>query len=181
MIIVVSGTHASGKTSLIDAFASAHPGVEVWPDPIEALDEHPTDPGAGVFFQQLQVAAARLREPVTQPVIAERGPLDFLAYLEAAERLGRPIPSAEHLRRGAALCAEAMRYVGLLVLLPLDAGSPIAVPPDEDPELRQAMDEVLLELSDDTGLIGGAEVVELTGPLEARLAALRARADVRDM
>ncbi|UUW91486.1 AAA family ATPase [Nocardioides sp. WV_118_6] len=180
MLIVVSGTHASGKSSLIGDFSSAHPDVEVWPDPIEELGEYPTDPGAGVFFQQLQVAAARLLAPVDHSVIAERGPLDFLAYLEAADRLGRPVPSSDHLRRGAELCAAAMRHADLLVLLPLDPTSPIDVPPDEDPELREVMDEVLLELSDDTDLTGGTEVVELTGPPEVRLAALRARVDVRD-
>ncbi|AIY19272.1 AAA family ATPase [Pimelobacter simplex] len=172
MLIVVSGTHASGKTSLVDAFTSAHPGFEVLPDPVEELGEHPTDPGAGVFFQQLQVAAARLLGPLAAAVIAERGPLDFLAYLEAADQLGRPVPSADHLHRGTELCVAAMRRVDLLVLLPLDATSPIGVPPDEDPVLREVMNEVLLELADDADLTGGAEVVELTGDGDVRLAAL---------
>ena len=172
MRIVVSGTHASGKTSLIDAFVGVHSQFDSLPDPIEVLGEYPTDAGAGVFYQQLEVAAARLLGPLEPPVIVERGPLDFLAYLEALNQLGRQVPSRDHFRRGVDLCVEAMQRVGLMVLLPLDAGSPITVHPDEDPELRTVMDEVLIELSGDTDLTGGAEVAELTGTLEARLAAL---------
>jgi len=172
MIIVVSGTHASGKSTLIDAFAAAHPGVEVLPDPIEVLGEYPTDAGAGVFYQQLEVAAARLTGELSGSVIAERGPLDFLAYLEALDQLGRPVPSSEHFRRGAELCAEAMQYVDLIVLLGLEPSSPITVPEDEDPELREVMDQVLAELVDDTDLTGEAEVIELRGGLDARLAVL---------
>ncbi len=137
MIIVVSGTHGSGKTSLVDAFAAAYPEVTALPDPIEALDDYPIEPGAGTFFQQLQVAAARLNDAAGTSVIAERGPLDLLAYLEALDRLGRPTASPDHLRRGIELCSEAMQHVDLVVLLPLDARSPITVPPDEDPELRE--------------------------------------------
>jgi hypothetical protein len=48
MITVVSGTHASGKTSLIDAFVSAHPQADFLPDPVEMLGDYPTDPGADV-------------------------------------------------------------------------------------------------------------------------------------
>ncbi|RNL62943.1 hypothetical protein EFK50_14560 [Nocardioides marmoriginsengisoli] len=172
MIIVVSGTHASGKSSLIDAFASAHPDVEVLPDPIEVLGEYRTDAGAGVFYQQLEVAAARLTGNLVGPVIVERGPWDFLAYLEALDQLGRPVPSSDHLRRGAELCAEAAQHLDLLVLLRLDSGSPITVPEDEDPELREAMDQILVEIVDDADLTGGAEVVELSGDLEVRVAAL---------
>lgn len=172
MRIVVSGTHASGKTSLIDAFGPRHPEFEVLPDPIEVLGDHPTDAGAGVFFQQLQVAAARLLEPAAHSVIAERGPLDFLAHLEALDLLGRPVPSRDHFERGVDLCADAMRRVDLVVLLPLEPDDPIWVPAEEDPDLRHAMDERLVDLCGDTELTGSAAVVELAGPLPRRLAAL---------
>ncbi|MFC4138171.1 MULTISPECIES: hypothetical protein [unclassified Microbacterium] len=38
MRIVVSGTHASGKSTLIDAFAAEHPEYRVLPDPFEDPD-----------------------------------------------------------------------------------------------------------------------------------------------
>ena len=170
-MIVVSGTHASGKTSLIDAFASAHPAFEVLPDPYELLDD--LDAGGGSFFRQLQIASARLLEADGKtPVIAERGPLDFLAYLDALETLGRPERAPELFRRGVDLCREAMTLVDLLIVLPLDPRVPIHVPDDEDPELRDAMDAALLDLCEDDDLTGGSAVVELCGTREERLAQL---------
>jgi len=171
VIIVVSGTHASGKTSLIDDFTLAHPDVDVLPDPYELLDD--ADAGGGSFFAQLQLASARLLEiDHAVPAIAERGPLDFLAYLEALESLGRPERAPELFRRGVELCREAMAVVDLVVVLPLNAADRIHVPDDEDPELREAMDAALLELIEDDELTGGAVVIELSGTRAERLAQL---------
>lgn len=171
MIVVVSGTHASGKTSLIDDFAAAHPEFEVLPDPYELLDG--ADAGGGSFFAQLQVTAARLLE-AEGDVIAERGPLDFLAYLDALDVLGRPERAPEAFRRGVELCREAMAGVDVLVVLPLNAADRIDVPDDEDPELRDAMNDSLLDLMDDEDLTGGAHILELSGTRPDRLAQLQA-------
>ncbi|MBN9194747.1 MAG: AAA family ATPase [Microbacterium sp.] len=173
MRIVVSGTHASGKSTLIGDFAARHPDWRVLPDPFELVDEAPDRPDAGVFFRQVQIAAARLIEPGSGHLIAERGPLDFLAYLDALDALGRPERSRELFRRGIPLTARATAHADLLVLLPLDATDP-GGPDDEDPELRAAMDAALLELADDPDLVGDTEIVEITGDRDARLAQLEA-------
>ena len=47
-----------------------------------------------------------------------------------------------------------MAHVDLLVVLPLDARDGIRVPDDEDPALREAMDEHLVELCEDGDLVG---------------------------
>jgi hypothetical protein len=156
---------------LIDDFSSAEPEFEVLPDPYELLDD--VDAGGGSFFAQLQLAGARLLEAEGN-VIAERGPLDFLAYLDALEALGRPERAPELFRRGIDLCRDAMAVVDLLVVLPLNHADRIHVPDDEDPELRDAMDAALLELIEDDDLLGGAAVVELSGTREERLAQLEA-------
>ncbi|WP_417555848.1 hypothetical protein [Microbacterium sp.] len=49
MRIVVSGTHASGKSTLISDFALRHPGFTVLPDPFELLDEASDAPGAAML------------------------------------------------------------------------------------------------------------------------------------
>jgi hypothetical protein len=180
MVIVVSGTHASGKTSLVERFAAAHSQFRVLLDPFETLDEYRTDPNASIFYQQLEVSAARLLHCGEGPVIAERGPLDFLAYLDALEQLERPTRSRDQFHRGVELCIEAMAGVDLLVLLPLNSVDRIDVPEDEDPQLRKAMDEALLTLASDEALTGGAEVIEVAGTPNARLARLeRAVASLR--
>ncbi|WP_341250079.1 AAA family ATPase [Euzebya pacifica] len=177
MRIVVSGTHASGKSTLIADFARRSAGFEVFPDPFELLDEAFDDPDVDVFLDQLWLAADRLVElPAGARVIAERGPLDFVAYLDALEALGRPAAPAAVRRRGLATAVEAMRHVDLFVVLPLSTHDHIEVPEDEDPELRAAMDAALLDLVDDPVVAAGTRVLEVSGPPEERLAQLVAAA-----
>jgi hypothetical protein len=173
MRIVVSGTHASGKSTLIGDFAAAHPDFAVLPDPFELVDAAADEPDAATYFVQLRSSAERLLELAPSArVIAERGPLDFLAYLDALDELRRPTRAPGLFRRGVQLTAEAMAHVDLLVLLPLTADAAPAVPTDEDPELRAAMDDALLELADDPDLVGDTTVVEITGDHATRLARL---------
>lgn len=57
MRIVVSGTHASGKSTLISDFATAHPEFAVLPDPFEELlDDSFDEPDAALFGRQLDAA-----------------------------------------------------------------------------------------------------------------------------
>lgn len=173
MRVVISGTHASGKSTLIADFAALHPDFEVFPDPYELIDDVAEEPDAGAFFAQLEVAAERLvgLAPESQ-VLAERGPLDFVAYLDALDQLWRPTRSGNLFQRGLARAAAAMKYVDLLVVLPLAARDHIEVSTDEDPELRSVMNDSLLELVDDQDLVGDAHVVELSGDRTGRLAQL---------
>lgn len=174
MRIVVSGTHASGKSTLISDFAVRHPEFTVLPDPFDLLDETWDEPGAGMFARQLRLSADRLvSDEFTGDVIAERGPLDFLAYLAAVEELTGDARSPELLERSTSLTAEAMCEVDLLVVLPLTDADPIVVGDDEDPELRGAMNDALLDLVDDLDLIDArTHVAEIAGTPGERLAAL---------
>jgi len=176
MRIVVSGTHASGKSTLISDFVLGHPGFAVLPDPFELVDEEADAPSGALFAAQLGIAADRLHdEPADADLIAERGPLDFLAYLLALAELDGRALDERFLARATARTAEAMAAVDLLVVLPLSASDPIHVAADEHLELRAAMDAVLLELVDDPDLVGpGVAVVEITGDPASRLAALEA-------
>lgn len=171
MRVVVSGTHASGKSTLVSDVALALPGYDQLPDPFELVDDDGDPAGAASFVQQLLVAAERLAElPPGTDVVAERGPVDLLAYLAALADLGRRSAAPDLLARLRATTAEAMAHVDLLVVLPLESPDGIRVPDDEDPDLRGAMEERLLELVDDPDLVGPAtRVVEVAGPPEARL------------
>ena len=143
MRVVVSGTHASGKSTLVSDLALALRGYAQLPDPFELVDD--VEPGGvASFVEQLVVAADRLVElPAGCDVVAERGPLDFLAYLAALADLGRRSVAPGLLATMRATTAEAMSHVDLLVVLPLESPDGIRVPDEEDPELRAAMDERL--------------------------------------
>ncbi len=175
MRIVVSGTHGSGKSTLISDFAARHSDFAVLPDPYELIDDAFDEPDAGTYFAQLELAAERLVElPADVDAIAERGPLDFLAYLDALNTLGRPTRSGSLYRRGLNRVSIVAGCIDLLVVLPLYPGSGIEVPADEDRELRSAMDAALLELVDDPDLVADVEVVEITGSADERLEQLEA-------
>ncbi|MEN0071014.1 MAG: hypothetical protein AAGC63_08400 [Propionicimonas sp.] len=176
MRIVVSGTHASGKSTLISDFALRHPEFAVLPDPFELVDEAGDGLGASLFAEQLRIAADRLTsEGHGTHLIAERGPLDFLAYLLALAELTATPLDRGFLERATARTAEALATIDLLIVLPLTVDDPIHVGADEYLDLRHAMNDVLLELVDDPDLIGAQlPVVEITGTPGARLAALEA-------
>ena len=173
MRIVVSGTHGSGKSTLISDFARRHPEYTVLPDPFELIDESWDLPGVEMFTAQLRLSADRLlAHEGGENVIAERGPIDFLAYLlAAAELAGGQLPPTLQ-SRAIAMTASALDDVDLLVVLPLTPDLP-PVGEDEDPELRATVDEVLLDLVDDSAVVGETAVVaDISGDPAARVAEL---------
>lgn len=176
MRIVVSGTHATGKSTLITDFARQHSEFTVLPDPFELLDEAWDSPNTAMFTAQLRIAADRLvSDDQDECLIAERGPIDFLAYLLAMAELTDSPVSDDLVARATAMSVAALRTVDLLVVLPLTSGDPIHVGDDEYPELRDAMNDMLLDLIDDTDVIGSQlTVAEITGDPAARLTALEA-------
>jgi hypothetical protein len=177
MRIVVSGTHASGKSTLVTDFAGRHPEFVVLPDPFELLDETWDIPSATMFAAQLRISAARLHPDKTRHLVAERGPIDFLAYLLAVEDLTGSDGSRELIERATEITREAMQHVDLLIVLPLAPDDEIFAPADENLPLREAMNDVLLDLIADEDVIGTRlDVVEITGDRNQRLAALESLA-----
>lgn len=174
MRIVVSGTHASGKSTLVSDFAVRHPEFVVLSDPFELVDEAWDSPNAALFATQLRLAAARLHPNQTAgQLVSERGPIDFLAYLLALDELNRATSSRELIQRSIEISREAMQYVDLLVVLPLVEGAEILAPVDEDLPLREMMNDVLLDLVADDEIVGAkANVVEIGGDRNQRLAVL---------
>lgn len=178
MRIVISGTHASGKSTLVADFARRHPEYAVLPDPFDLVDEMWDGPSAASFVAQLRISADRLA-PLEGPenLIAERGPIDFLAYLLALEELEGLSRSRELLARSTEITREALSHVDLLVVLPLTAIDSIEAGIDEHLELRDTMNDILLDLLSDSNVIGQRlEVAEITGDRDSRLAALEALA-----
>lgn len=176
MRIVVSGTHASGKSTLVSDFSFRHPEFAVLPDPFDLVDESWDSPSAALFAAQLRISAARLdpRE-AAENLIAERGPIDFLAYLMALDDATRASNSHELLERATVMTREALAHIDLLVVLPLTTSDEIAPDTDEHLALRDAMNDILLDLIDNCEIVGErANVVEITGDRSHRLAALEA-------
>lgn len=174
MRIVVSGTHASGKSTLLADLAARHPEYRILPDPFEEMrDDAVSELDADLFERQLRISAKRLtalpNDGEDGVVLAERGPIDFLAYLLALDRLRRPGRSAGDLGAAIEWTRAAAAHIDVLVVLPIDDG--IRVDDEEDPELRDEADQMLRELAED-GDLSGARTIEVSGTPEARLAQL---------
>ncbi|MGN8551073.1 UNVERIFIED_CONTAM: ATP-binding protein [Microbacterium sp. SLM126] len=176
MRIVVSGTHASGKSTLVSDFARRHPEFTVLPDPFDLVDESWDSPSAALFAAQLRISAARLNPgEAAQHLIAERGPIDFLAYLLALDDASGISNSRDLVERAMEMTREGLAHVDFLVVLPLTTRDEMGPGADEHLALRDAMNDILLDLIDDSDVVGKrAKVVEITGDRSDRLAALEA-------
>jgi hypothetical protein len=171
--IAVSGTHGSGKSSLVTSFLAVHRDYIHEPEPYEWLvdlygDAFSDEPTVDDFYRQLEISSERLSSyGVDANVIAERCPLDFVAYLLALEDLGRTGHDAGLIASAMELATVSISHVDLLVVLPLSDRDGIVVPESEDLDLRDAMNERLLELIATHS--GPPRIVEVSGTPRQRL------------
>ena len=174
MRIGISGTHGTGKTTLAEALCTHLPGHITADEPYYLLEEEgyefgfpPTpDDYRAMFARSLR----RLTEPSPLPgIVFDRTPLDYLAYLAAT--------GADAAREADTPALKpALASLDLLVITVITPETERLLPAPELPELREAMDEALLELVYADPLDAWADllVLELDGPLDARLPAVLA-------
>lgn len=157
-------------------FALHHPEFAVLPDPFDLVDEAWDSPSVALFAAQLRITTARL-DPgeAAENLIAERGPIDFLAYLLAMDDATGISNSQELFEHATEMTREGLAHVDLLIVLPLTTRDQIAPGEDEHLAPRHAMNDVLLDLIANPDVVGErTEVVEITGDRNHRLAALEA-------
>ena len=167
MRIAVSGTHCTGKSTLIEEFLQAHPDFAHEPEPYTVLsedfgEEFSAEPCVEDFHRQLEFNIQRLQEHARgERVIYERCPIDFLAYIDALD--------SQAAQSSLGLVSDAIQNLDLIVYLPLDGT--IDVPEDEYPKLREAVDRRLSAIinDDEFGIIGSCEVVAAEGSITQRL------------
>lgn len=169
MRIAVSGTHCTGKSTLIEEFLQAHPDFVYEPEPYIVLleefgEEFSAEPCVEDFIRQLHFNIDRLREHKRGArVIYERCPIDFLAYIDALD--------SRAAQASLGLVSDAIHNLDLIVYLPLD--HTIDVPQDEFPKLRESVDRRLNAIfnDDDFWIMTSSDVVvlEATGSLKQRL------------
>jgi predicted ATPase len=169
MRIAISGTHCTGKSTLIDEFLQAHKDFVHEPEPYTVLvedfgEEFSAEPCVADFYRQLEFNIERLRQHERGArVIYERCPIDFLAYIDALD--------SQAAQASLGLVSDAIQNLDLVVYLPLEDA--IDVPDEEYPKLRQAVDRRLSAIfsEDELGIISSSElvVVEAKGSTKQRL------------
>jgi predicted ATPase len=185
MRVAVSGSHGTGKSTLIAAFLERRPEYAYEPEAYEALaddvaltsSEGPTPEGLESLLQYTVSAVAG--HPPGTCVIFERGPADYLAYAAASRRTWSPGETKDFLETYVPVVRESVRHLDLIAFVPVSRGGPIIARPDDDPRFRKRVDEALRRvlIDDDHGLFGdgSALVVELPPSPEAQLTELMRR------
>lgn len=167
MRIAVSGTHHSGKSTLIEELSAVLPGYLTVDEPyyllVEEGHEFAEMPSVEDFELQLERSLECLsgREP---DVIFDRCPVDFLGYL-----LAHPDAGAFHPETWLPRVQAAIDTLDLIVFLPVEARDRIALPPSVDARFRLDVDQALKEIFLDASLDLEMNVIEVTGALHERV------------
>lgn len=149
MRIAVSGAHSTGKTTLISAFLAKRPHYGHEPEAFETIgDEIGLTSGEGPSPEGLQslleYTATALRSHAGGAcVIVERSPVDYVGYAAASRGTWPKGAIREFIGAQAPLVRDCLRYLDLIVLLPVSTRGPVRARPDEDVRFRKRVDECL--------------------------------------
>lgn len=167
MRIAISGTHFSGKSTLIELLSDALPQYAVVDEPYYLLEQEGHTfaemPSLEDFELQLERSLECL-EVDKQNVIFDRCPVDLVAYLLTHEDSAAFDLDAWLLRIQA-----AMETLDAIVFVPVEDPDVIALPRSEDADLRLEVDAQLRELLEGSVLGCEVEVLEVTGAPQQRV------------
>jgi hypothetical protein len=168
MRIAISGTHRSGKSTLIEELSALLPKYATVDEPYHVMAEegyefcHP--PSLEDFEAQIERSIESLSEGGAN-ILFDRCPVDFLGYISAHEDADT-FDFDEWLPRVRA----AIQTLDLIVFVPVEARDRIAFSEsDDDDESRAMVDETLREILLDDSLELGVEILEVEGEPERRV------------
>ena len=180
MRVAVSGSHGTGKSTLIAAWLERRPDYAHEPEAFEALgdeidveDEGPTADGLRLLLAH--TVSTLDRHPAGASVLFERSPVDYLAYAAASRGWPRGSPAA-FVEAALPLVRRSLARLELIAFLPIAPGGP-AARAGEDARYRKRVDRELARalLDDEYDLFGEAgapRVVTLPPPLDRQVAEL---------
>ena len=183
MRVAVSGSHSTGKSTLIAAFVGRRPEYVYEPEAFEALaddveltsGEGPTPDGLQALLKYTAAALA-LHAPGAC-VVYERSPVDYLAYAAASHGTWSAEDREAFLTTHVPVVRASVRHLDLMALLPVSGTGPVGPRPGEDARFRRRVDESLRRalVDDDYDLFGdpaSPSVVELSPLPERQLSEL---------
>jgi len=167
MRIAVSGSHRTGKSTLVSELAELMPSYAAVDEPYRLMEEdghefaHP--PSLEDFEAQLERSLVALADAGDE-VLFDRCPADLLAYIAAHDDA-----DLFDLQHWLPRVRDAVEMLDLIVFVPIEDREAISVPAgDDDGSLRTAVDEKLREILVEDVYQLGWNVIEVTGDWESR-------------
>jgi predicted ATPase len=171
MRIAISGSHRTGKSTLLEELAASLPGYETVEEPYHLLEEdghefsHP--PSIEDLEAQLERAIQELSE-AGETVLLDRCPIDILAYLAVHED-GDEADWEAWLPR----VREAVEALDWVVFVPIEAPDRISfADADDEGGTRAAVEAKLREFLLEDPFELGLQVIEVRGDIESRARAV---------
>lgn len=165
MRLAISGTHRTGKTTLLEALAGLLPSYDRIDEPYLLLEEEGHEfsdpPTVEDFERQLRCSLDTIAATHGDALI-DRCPLDFVAYLRALDEDYDVEGWLPEIR-------VAMEALDLVVFLSIEAPDRIAVPAHEDRRLRRSVDALLRELVLEDPYGFETASVDVYGDIDARV------------
>lgn len=171
MRIAISGTHFSGKSTLVDFLSQKLTAYEVFEEPYFILEEAGiefSDPPAIEDFEEQMECSVDLVKNSPESSLFDRSPIDFLAYAMAISELTNEDFDQDY---WVSQIEDALSSIDVIVFTPIETPDRIKVPGSEDKELRSLVDEKLRELvlEDSLGLLKKIKTLEVHGSLDDRV------------
>jgi len=167
MRIAISGTHFSGKSSLVQALSEALPKYTTVDEPYHLLQEEGYEfaelPSIEDFELQLERAIENLEE-TTPNVIFDRCPADILGYL-----LSHNDAEVFNLEEWLPRVQTAIKKLDLVVFLPIEEPDRIVLPVSQDAVYRKRVDDKLREVILENIFDFEVDVLEVSGNLQTRV------------
>lgn len=167
MRIAVSGSHRTGKSTLVAELAELMPSYASVDEPYRLMEEdghefsHP--PSIEDFEAQLERSLEELAG-ARDEVVFDRCPADLLAYIAAHDDA-----DSFDLQHWLPRVRDAVESLDVIVFVPIQDRDAITVSASsDDGDLRTAVDEKLKEILVDDVYQLGLNVIEVTGDWESR-------------
>jgi hypothetical protein len=165
--IAISGTHFSGKSSLVQALSEALPQYATVEEPYHLLQEEGYEFAELLSIEDFELQLERAIENLDETlpnVIFDRCPADILGYLLShadaeAFILGEWLPRIQ----------IAIKKLDLVVFLPIEEPDRIVLPLSQNAAYRQRVDDKLREVILENIFDFDVDVLEVSGNTQTRV------------
>lgn len=173
MRIAVSGTHFSGKSTLVTSLLKELPNYISVDEPYVLLEQEGYECGDPPiledFEQHFERSIAVIQESQNNTIF-DRCPLDCLAYALAVTEdstFGETFDIESWIQK----MEDTIQRLDLIIFIPIEYRDRIPLPASEDLKLRVSVDEKLQEMifEDSLAVLKTIKVLEVTGSLQERV------------